>query len=275
MRVEIPEHITDKVEVFDWLVENKELHYKAKKEEVKTSDAIAVKVVGSETKAYAGKQLVQKAKTIDPETVDSLQVESVINTTLLMDSHDDVHINGIWKKTLRENKGFYFLQEHKMQFDKVIADPEQVKASAQLLAWSKLGFRKFKGETEALIFNSLVEKARNPFMFEQIAKGYVKNHSVGMRYVNLFLAINSDSLEHKEQKEVWDKYADMVVNIKDAEAQGFFWAVTEAKVIEGSAVVRGSNIVTPTLSVESKDIEAGDSSTSKTGAAASTPKNRR
>lgn len=275
MRIEIPEGITSKGEVFDWLVANKDLHYKAKKEEVKSSDAVACKVEGSTVKAFKGSETV-KAKTLNPDAIDSMQVESVINTTLLMDSHDDVHINGLWKKSLRENKGFYFLQEHKMAFDKVIADPDQVTASAQLLEWKKLGFRKFKGETEALVFNSLVEKARNEFMFEQIAKGFVKNHSVGMRYVFLHLAINSDSLDHKEQKEVWDKYADLVVNIKDAEAQGYFWAVTEAKIIEGSAVVRGSNIVTPTLSVESKDIEAANSGTSKTEAAkGSTSKNRR
>jgi len=30
----------------------------------------------------------------------------------------------------------------------------------------------------------------------------------------------------------------------------FFWAVTEAKNIEGSAVVKGSNFVTPTFSVQ-------------------------
>lgn len=275
MRIELPEGLTDKLDVFDWLVENKELHYRAKKEELKTSDALACNIEGVEAKAYAGKEFVGKARTLDPSTIDSMQVESVINTTLLMDSHLDVHINGIWKKSLRENKGFYFLQEHKMAFDSVIADPDQVKASAQLLPWGKLGFKRFKGETEALVFNSLVEKSRNPFMFDQIAKGFVKNHSVGMRYVKIFLAMNSDSSDHKEQKEVWDKYADLVVNRKEAEANGFFWAVTEAKIIEGSAVVRGSNVVTPTLNIESKDIEAGDSSTSKTGAAFSTPKNRR
>lgn len=76
-----------------------------------------------------------------------------------------------------------------------------------------------------------------------------------MRYVKIFLAINSDSLEHKEEFEVWQKYASQVANIKEAEAQGFFWAVTEAKIIEGSAVVKGSNIATPTLSTETKDFE--------------------
>ena len=35
---------------------------------------------------------------------------------------------------------------------------------------------------------------------------------------------------------------------EQAEEQGYFWAVTQAKLIEGSAVVLGSNPITPTLS---------------------------
>lgn len=45
------------------------------------------------------------------------------------------------------------------------------------------------------------------------------------------------------------------VNPEVAEEKGYFWAVTEAKVIEGSAVPIGSNWITPTLSVENKDNE--------------------
>jgi hypothetical protein len=39
----------------------------------------------------------------------------------------------------------------------------------------------------------------------------------------------------------------MVANQDAAEEKGFFWAVKEAKVIEGSAVPLGSNWITPTL----------------------------
>lgn len=268
MKIEIPQ-LADKIEVFDWLVENKEIHYKAKKDEYRKSDSIACVIQDETIKAYKSGELirVEKAvKPINPDGIDTMQVKSVINTTLLMDSHDDMHINGIWRLSLKENKGFYFLQEHRMKFDHIIADPTQVKATAELMDWSKLGFRKFKGQTEALIFDSLVEKSRNEFMFEQIAKGFVKNHSVGMRYVQLFLAINSDSMDHTEQKAVWDKFFPDLVNKKDAESQGFFWAVTEAKIIEGSAVVRGSNIATPLLGIEAKDIGAVEGDTSKTRA---------
>ena len=96
---------------------------------------------------------------------------------------------------------------------------------------------------------------RNEFMFNQYAKGYVKNHSVGMRYVKLELAINSESKWDVEEKEIWDKYIDDIANKEVAEERGYFWAVTEAKIIEGSAVPIGSNTITPTLEVEAKNNE--------------------
>jgi hypothetical protein len=47
-----------------------------------------------------------------------------------------------------------------------------------------------------------------------------------------------------------------VANKSDIESEGYFWAVTEAKIIEGSAVLKGSNYATPTISVNiPKEIE--------------------
>lgn len=179
---------------------------------------------------------------VDPT---KLKLKVVINTTSIMDSHSDVHIKGLWKKTLQENKNLFLLQEHQMKFDKIISD--NVNAYTEPYD--------YKGkELEALIFETEIDKDRNPFMFEQYKNGFVKNHSVGMRYIKIDLAINSEEKYYKEEKEVWDKYIDQVVNREKAEEQGYFWAVTEAKAIEGSAVVIGSNQVTPTISVEPKDI---------------------
>ena len=50
----------------------------------------------------------------------------------------------------------------------------------------------------------------------------------------------------------WDKYYPIVANKEVADERGFFWIVSEAKIIEGSAVVMGSNSATPTLSIENK-----------------------
>lgn len=254
-KIDIPK-FDDKEELFDFLADKEDDLIAEKKYKVKEADPHYIILP-------ATKEGASKASPSDLLVSGSMQAKLVINTTNIMDSHDDVHIPGIWKKSLRENKGFHLLQEHIMKFDHIIADPDQVKAYTEMLKWSELGFRKFKGDTQALIFDALVEKARNEYMFEQYAKGYVKNHSVGMRYVKLFLAMNSESPEHSARKEVWDKYIGQVVNIKDVENQGYFWAVTEAKIVEGSAVVKGSNIVTPTMSMEAKEDNEPPSGTHK------------
>lgn len=238
--IEIP-NFSEKFDLFDWLYENKELHIADKKRQDKKADAVQVSFVGESS----------KARTIDPSTIDKMDVESIINTTKVMDSHSDVHIDGLWNKSLRRDKGIFLLQEHEMKFDHVISD--SVKATAENRTWKSLGFGKFKGETQALVFNSSLEKSRNEFMFNQYAKGFVKNHSVGMRYIKLELAVNNDSGNYKEEFDTYNKYIDTIVNRKDVEDQGFFWAVKEARVIEGSAVVKGSNPLTPTSHMEAKE----------------------
>lgn len=240
--MKIPDNLTGK-ELFDFLVKNKALLEKAKKEESKEADAITifssycVNQKGDITKADASGEEI-------PADASSMEAVLIINTTNLMDSHSDVHIPGIWKKSLQETKEFYHIQEHEWAFDKVISD--QVKALTKKYSWRDLGYDA-DGVTEALVFISKISRERNPFMFDQYRKGYVKNHSVGMRYVRIKMCINDES--YPEEYANWVDYIDEVVNRDMAEAKGYFWAVLEAKIVEGSAVVRGSNWITPTQSI--------------------------
>lgn len=135
-----------------------------------------------------------------------------------------------------------------MEFDKIISD--EVRPYTKAIAWRTLGID-FDGFTEALVFESKVKQSRNPYMFDQYKQGYVKNHSVGMRYVTLDLAVNDD--DYPAYKALWDKYIDKIANRSEVEEAGYFWPVTQAKVAEGSAVPLGSNPITPTESV--KNIE--------------------
>jgi hypothetical protein len=103
---------------------------------------------------------------------------------------------------------------------------------------------------EVLIYETTISKARNQIMFDQYKNGYVLNHSVGMRYVKLLLCINSEQDYNAEEKANWDKYYDIILNKDQADKKGYFWAVVESKNVEGSAVVKGSNFLTPMLSIE-------------------------
>lgn len=226
---DIPE-FKEKKELFDFLIENKSTLIAQKKAVTKHADGFSfLSVVKNEA---------SKAEDNDI----SLSRKVIINTTNVLDSHRDVHFPGLWKKSLQENKNIMYLQEHEMKFSKVIADGADLKAYAKYYDWKDLGFD-FEGKTQALEFDVTIKRDRNPFMFDQFKYGRVKQNSVGMRYVKMELAINDE--DYGDEFEIWEKYHKQIVNLN--ENISYFWAVTEAKVIEGSAVLLGSNSFTPVL----------------------------
>jgi len=242
----IPQFAT-KEDLFKFLKANKSLLINEKKSATKYADAVSFVTNGNnDSKVSADKD----AGVIDNTDVSKIVVRAVINTTKIIDSHMDLHVDGLWKKSLAENKNIYHLQEHQMKFDKVISD--QVNAYTKSMSWKSLGYD-YEGSTQALVFDSTIEKERNAFMYDQYTKGFVKNHSVGMRYVKMEMAINSESKWYEDEKATWDKYINTVVNKDVAENEGYFWVVTEAKVLEGSAVLVGSNQATPTISISGAD----------------------
>jgi len=182
----------------------------------------------------------------------------IISTTKYMDSHGDVHIKDLWKRSLDHSSKKLHLQEHERAFDKVISDDAD--AYVKMVSWKSLG-AEFEGNTQALIFESTVKASRNPEMFKQYKNGWVKNHSVGMRYIDLKICMNSDDRWSEEYKKNWDEYYPMVANKDAADEAGFFWAVTEAAIVEGSAVVAGSNWVTPTQDNNMKSAPAPSENT--------------
>ena len=245
--MDIPNFDTQE-QLFKFLKDNKEQLIAQKKSVIKHADSINVSFPND----FLTKENVYKANNPIDKVPDEYKVKVVWNTTNLMDSHSDVHIPGLWKKTLQENKMLMHVQEHKSNsFDKIISSGAELEAYTKNLSWAELGYTNYSDKTEALIAESIIKKAgeapRNEYMAEQYAKGYVVNHSVGMRYVKIVMAINSDEAYYGAEKEAWDKYYPMIVNKEVADKRGAFWAVTEAKLIEGSAVPLGSNAATPTL----------------------------
>lgn len=230
--------------------EQKEVLIAQKKAAVKHADVVMN--VYSEDKTEADKAGID----LSSDDLNSLKAKLVINTTNLIDSHLDCHIPGLWSKSISEIGLFFLLQEHDWAFDKIIADSKNdgLKAYTKTVPWSTLDL-KYAGNTQALIFETSIRKERNEFMFNQYRKGYVLNHSVGMRYVKIFLCIDSNEPTYSSEKANWDKYYPQVANTEVADEKGYFWAVTEAKVIEGSAVVKGSNFATPVMEMQADNAD--------------------
>jgi hypothetical protein len=244
MKLDIPNYQTKK-ELFDFLVLNKETLVTQKKSVIKEADGIGGSSITTQAKKSANKA---QDGYEDDEPVNEIMVKAVINTTNFLDSHGDVHIPGLWNKSLKENNRIMHVQEHKSSsFDKIIASGDDLKATAETMTWKELVYNAI-GTTQALVFESKVRKSRNEYMFEQYKQGFVNNHSVGMRYVKIELAVNDE--DYEKEKDFYDKYISQVINRKDAEEAGYFWVVTEAKVIEGSAVPMGSNPITPTTNID-------------------------
>ena len=218
-KINIPDFNTKK-ELFDFLQDNQQSLIAQKRAISKHSDSITI---------IPGSSAPTKAKAIDDDRTE-ITVTAIINTTNIMDSHGDVHLPGLWNKSLSENKMLMHLQEHKLEFDKIIADGEDLKAFVRMYSWKELGFD-FEGQTQALVFESNVKQQRNAYMFAQYKLGNVRNHSVGMRYVKLTLALNDE--ERGANYEAWQKYYPEIVNKQMADQWGYFWAVKEAMVIEG------------------------------------------
>lgn len=237
----------DRKKLHDWLISNKSLMIAQKKSTIKHADAFsgATKYILDDDRT-----VVDKAELI-PNTVSKIKVRSIINTTKLFDSHDDVHIDQLWNKSIKETKDNYLVKQHDFSFDGIIS--ENVKVFTKQIAWHELGYN-YEGNTQALVYDSIIDRedmpANTATMFDAYRKGRVKQHSVGMRYVNLTFALNDERYE--EDFAMWNKYFPLIANKEDALDRGFFFPVTEAKNIEGSAVVRGSNFATPTYSVEAK-----------------------
>jgi hypothetical protein len=239
----IPEFNTRK-ELFDFLVKNKETLIAQKRAQIKHSDSLILPPTIITVKDGANKDMPDDDSNDLPNK--NVMVKVVINTTNLMDSHKDVHMPGLWTKSIRENKNIMHIQEHDMCFENIIASGKDLSVYTKMFSFSELGVN-LPGNTEALVFESLIKADRNPFMCDQYRKGYVTNHSVGMQYVKLIMCVNDEN--YGAEYEAWQKYYPEVANKDFADEYGYMWVVKEAKIVEGSAVVIGSNYVTPTIEV--------------------------
>lgn len=245
---ELNKDFTDKKSLFKALKTAKQELIAAKKATIKFTDPVI---------AHAGSGFVPlvKGMTVPKEISFGDFVYPVINTINYIDSHKDVHLWGIWDKSAKDQNGkTYYIINHDLSIGKVISYPKDVEIMVKEMQWSELG-RNYIGSTQALIFKSKLTEASNNDAFQAIKNGEAIQNSVRMLYVRLELAINSSDEFYKEEKTVWDKYSKVVVN-KEALEDGYFWAVHEAKIyMEGSAVLFGSNDVTPVQYEEPKHIE--------------------
>lgn len=208
----------------------------AKKAQIKMAEAIEICPATNKNGAVKGLNL------------DAGFIYPVINTTKYMDSHNDVHLDGIWDRSLKDVQGkIYYVANHKIEVGQVIAYPQDVKVMVQEVKWKDLGYN-ISGSTQALMFKVNQSKIRMKEALDIVSEKISIQHSVRMQYVKFSLAINSNEADMKAEKANWDKHISKVSNKDRANESGFFFAIEEAKIVkEGSMVLHGSNDITPML----------------------------
>ncbi|MCP4987261.1 MAG: hypothetical protein GY928_14780 [Colwellia sp.] len=203
-----------------------------------------------------------KLKSIDPgkltTQVKGLEIDDAyyylaVNTTKVLDSHRDMHQNGIWNKTAKDQKGkVYLVWDHELKGGSTIVKKEDIQLLVAEVPFSALG-QSYQGNTEALIYKFRKDKIIDLKAKEWLESGDEIQASVRMQYVQMLFALDSKEADDKEFKKNYDKYYPEIANKDDFEGIEYFWPVLEAKnVLESSLVLFGSNHATGIVQEDSK-----------------------
>jgi hypothetical protein len=196
---------------------------------------------------------------IENITSDIIEVKALINSTNIIDSHMDLHTIKAWNKSVKDNKTTYVLQEHQNKFTHVLS--RKGLNTNESMNFKDFGFSDM--DFTANISTFTLSKKDNPLMFDQYIEGKVVNHSVGMLYVNGKIELAYYDEESEKNMDFFEKSKAQALNPEVADEYGFFWVVSEAIKREGSAVVFGSNPITPTLEVKNYEPSERHSNSNK------------
>ncbi len=218
----------------DYLVKNKAELIDLKKSTIKIADSTGG-IISRPSIA------IKSASWSDRDTEDVIYRTIVGNTYNWMDSHKDVHLNGVFSESIKQRKAdrIYHRHDHVAMLTAKVGTFSKV--YEQVLNWTDLGINKI-GQTMSLLADSAINRKYNDMIFEMYRDGEIDQHSVGMQYVKMFLAVNN--AEFKEEYAIWNKYIGILGNPETAIKEGYFWVVSEAKLIEISCVTEGSNELT-------------------------------
>lgn len=235
---ELKEDFATKKEMFAAIKDRREEIIGLKKAAIKFSDPVALMLRDLDAKKAEGNQQIGIGSTI----------YAVINTTKYYDSHGDVHWDGIWDVSVRDQKGkLYYIINHDLEIGKIIGFPRDVEASVKNVTWAQLGLP-YSGTTQALVYAvKLTDKTNKDFLAAVSDKEDLQN-SVRMRYIKFTLCINDSDPEYATENDNFWKYVSEIANKEDVLESGYFWLVEQAAIEkEGSAVLFGSNDATPIL----------------------------
>lgn len=249
-KIIIPEDLKGKA-LFKMLIENKKTLIAQKKMVIKTSNQDIYKTILTAEPKYSGIKSsdgINQERVVEPGVC---HVKVSANAAFWCDHDMDVLIENCWSKSIREKKdSIPHLHDHVHSVKAQVGDVTDFYSEQVLL--TDLGLQK-PGSTQCLIMESDVLKEYDEKVFLLYSKKKIKQHSIGLIYIKLDLAVNDE--EYKEEFAIWNKYISRVINQDFVIGKGYFYAVTEIRVLENSAVLFGCNELTPVLETETEDVQ--------------------
>lgn len=188
---------------------------------------------------------------------DEIQVDAIANLSGWCDSYMDVMIKDNWNKTISDKAIVYHLKNHKYETDFIVGkDPELY---TKMFPMEYFGITSDVTKAQALMMKSIVSKDYDKKTFVLYRDEQIKQHSIGLRYIQIVLCLDSDIEEDAVYKKNWDKYYPVVINKDLVDQYRYFFAVIESQILENSCVLFGANKNTGVYSTSSKS-QADDES---------------
>ena len=192
---------------------------------------------------------------------DEIEVKAYANVIGWCDSHMDVLIKDSAKKTISDKGAsnrqlIYHLKDHGRSVDDIVGG--NVKMSLEEIALSQFNIQSDIKKTQAIVGESIVKKRYDEKVFNLYVDNEIKQHSIGLFYVKIHFCMDSDDPEDATYQDNWNKYYSEVINKDKVSESGYFWAVTQIKLVEYSSVLWGSNELSITDDKKSFDFEPSE-----------------
>lgn len=172
-----------------------------------------------------------------------------VNSTRILDSHDDLHVDGIWKKSIKDQQGKnYLVVDHELSIKSVVVRKEHIEMFTAKVPFSLIG-KPYEGDTEVLVYKVPKSQVKDETVKDWLDSGDAIEGSVRMQYVTILFAMDSNAPEDQTEKKNYDEYLPLIANKDEFEYIYYYFIIKEAKnVKESSLVVFGSNSATGMIS---------------------------
>src|ERR1700748_1592844 len=141
---------------------------------------------------------------------DEIQVDAIANLSGWCDSYMDVMIKDNWNKTISDKAIVYHLKNHDYSTDDIVGKDAEL--YTKMFPMEYFGITSDVTKAQALMMRSIGPKDYDKKTFVLYRDGQIKQHSIGLRYIQIVLCLDSTLEEDVTYKKNWDKYYPIVIN---------------------------------------------------------------